>query len=94
MTETLPYGHLMDLEPENILLPDYAILAYAVCAMEQDSCGWGGWIVEGMLRITSEKHDTMSGHMLLPSDSKQVCPCCGKITFRAFSRRFNIAAIC
>ena len=90
MTEKLPFAHLMDLEPEDVLLPNYAVLAYAVCAMEQESCGWGGWILESVLRATNEAHYFGTGDMPLPAYSRQICPRCGRVTFRTFSYRFNI----
>lgn len=94
MKKVLPYEHLKDIEPESVLLPDYAVLAYAVCAMDQDSCGWGGWIIEGVGKVTEQKHHTASGHLSLPADTKQVCPSCGKVTFRTFRYQFNIGEQC
>lgn len=59
--------------------PDYVLLTYAVCACDSDSCGWGGWILEGAFKDdSSRKRDGR----VLSGDYSQKCPQCGKNTFR------------
>jgi hypothetical protein len=76
------YRALLDLTLNDVEVPDYAWLTYAVCAVADDACGWGGWIIEGVFKITGERYPTGTGDKLLPSADEQVCPQCGKPTFR------------
>jgi hypothetical protein len=32
---------LIELREDQVPIPDYVWLSYAVCAVEEDSCGWG-----------------------------------------------------
>jgi len=48
------------------------IVTYAVCGVENESCGWGGWILESAKGLSGN----------LPSYTDQICPSCGKELFR------------
>lgn len=64
--------HLRQLKIQDLDTPDEAWLTYSVCACEDDSCGWQGWIVES----------ASSQGRQLPADNSQRCPVCGKTLFR------------
>lgn len=76
------FKHLLELESNDVETPDYVRLTYAVCACEKDSCGWGGWMIEAAFKRTEEKHPNASGDKVLSAMMDQVCPRCGKVTFR------------
>lgn len=40
------FEQLAELTKADIEIPDYVWLTYAVCVLEEDSCGWGGWMIE------------------------------------------------
>ena len=77
------YHQLTELTLQDIDVPDYAWLTYAVCTLTDDACGWGGWIIEGAFKKTGEHHATGTGGKLLPAaDYEQRCPRCGGTLFR------------
>lgn len=76
------FQHLIQTELEDVVLPDYLWLAYAVCACSPDACGWGGWMIEAAFRRTGERHPTATGDLLLSAVDQQVCPRCGRVTYR------------
>jgi len=76
------FKHLLELELSDIETPDYVWLEYAVCACEKDSCGWGGWMIGAAFKKTDEQHANPYGDKVLPAMMDQVCPECGKTTFR------------
>jgi hypothetical protein len=76
------FRHLIELELRDVEKPDYVWLTYAVCATEKDSCGWGGWMIEAAFKQTDGKHLTGTGDKVLSAAMDQVCPRCGKTTFR------------
>jgi hypothetical protein len=77
------YRDLLELTLTDVETPDYAWMTYAVCALTNDACGWGGWIIEAVFKETSEHHATGTGDKLLPSaDDMQTCPRCGRTLFR------------
>jgi hypothetical protein len=55
------FKHLIELELKDVETPDYVWLAYAVCAVEKDACGWGGWMIEAAFKKTGAKHPTGTG---------------------------------
>jgi hypothetical protein len=85
---------LMDLVPADLQLPDFAVLTYAVCVMDKYSCGWGGWLSEGVFlhgahcSIANAKGDTP-----LPSVTNQICPNCGLVLFRTDSGQLFIRSV-
>jgi hypothetical protein len=77
------FKHLLEIELSDVEAPDYVWLTYAVCACEKNSCGWGGWMIEAAFRKTEEKHPNPTGDKVLYAVmDEQVCPKCGKTTFR------------
>ena len=74
---------LMDLVPANLQLPDYAVLTYAVCAIDKSCCGWGGWLSEGAF-LTGALGPIINacGDTPLPFVTNQICPNCGLALFR------------
>lgn len=75
------FQKLLEIELKDVEVPDYVWLAYAVCACEKDSCGWGGWVVESVFKKDNKKHPNPTGDKVLPFDTGQICPMCGKNTF-------------
>ena len=63
---------LLETKREQVEEPETVWLAYAVCGIDTDSCGWGGWILE-----SAEAADRQ-----LPAYTLQVCPSCNKELFR------------
>lgn len=76
------HKHLLEPNPESVPRPDYVWLAYATCAMESESCGWSGWVVEAAYRRTGARLPTSTGDELLPSPGRDDCPLCGRALFR------------
>ena len=74
---------LMNLTPKDIELPDYAVLTFAVCALDADACGWGGWLSEGAFIMVPDGSGILqNGDNPLPSVTAQICPNCGRTLFR------------
>ena len=67
---------------DDVKSPDYIYLVYSVCCTEEDSCGWEGWMLESAYRKSTEKHATLTGDEILEASDDQICPRCGKTTFR------------
>ena len=72
MTFPLKFKYLLETTKKDIELPKTAWVTYAVCAVEQDSCTWRGWILESIKGENGE----------LFADNDQICPKCGKQMFR------------
>jgi hypothetical protein len=75
------FRHLIELTAEEVEMPDYLWLNYAVCAVTKEGCGWGGWMIESAFRRDGQKHPTGTGDRLLSAADEQVCPRCGRETF-------------
>lgn len=58
------------------LRPNEAELTFAVCGVEQQSCGWSGWILHVLVRRSGKDV------VLLPSDDSWKCPRCRMALFR------------
>jgi hypothetical protein len=73
----------LELTVNDVEVPDYAWLTYAVCGVTEEACGWGGWIIDSLFKVTEEHHATGAGYKALPSgDDMQRCPRCGRDLFR------------
>jgi hypothetical protein len=72
------FKDLLEIELQDVDRPDEAWLTYAVCAVEKDSCGWGGWMLEAALKDTGKD----GAFNALSASDEQVCPRCGRQTFR------------
>ena len=80
------FNERLELKKTDVVLPTAAWITYAVCGCEKDACGWEGWILESVRRKTGKKKEE------LRSDSRQICPECGKDLFRTeASLRFTPA---
>lgn len=77
------FKKLINLKKEEVEIPDYIWLTYAVCVVEDDACGWGGWMLEAAFKKKKpkEKTDDFDDRVLSAQD-EQICPVCGKETFR------------
>jgi len=76
------FQHLLEIERGDVPAPDYVWLVYAVCAVTAEGCGWGGWTIEAAFRRSDADHPTATGDELLPALDTQICPRCGRETFR------------
>ena len=76
------YQSLLEIRLGDVPTPDYVWLVYAVCAGSEDSCGWGGWMIEGAFEKSDEHQTTGTGDTLIHAQDEQVCPNCGRETFR------------
>jgi len=77
--------NLCDVAP-----PEHAWLEYAVCALDDDSCGWEGWMLGGVFKKAVDPHADPH-ESVLPNAPCFDCPNCGKALFRTFSARFDLA---
>jgi len=75
------FRHLIERTSAEVESPDYVWLAYAVCALTKEACGWEGWMIEAAFRRDGQKHPTGTGDRLLSAADEQVCPRCGRGTF-------------
>src|SRR4051812_48204403 len=76
------FASLLEIERGDVEAPDYVWMVYAVCAVSPEGCGLGGWMIEAAFKVTGERHATGTGDKLLSAMDEQVCPCCGRQTFR------------
>lgn len=77
------FKHLLEAELKDVEVPDYVILTYAVCACDEDACGWGGWMIEAAFKETDRKDwPTGTGDKYVMSNNEQRCPTCGRETYR------------
>lgn len=72
------FRSLVELRESQVTIPDHVWLSYAVCAVDEDSCGWGGWIIESAWKIVDEPQNEIE----VTADAQQRCPRCGKTLFR------------
>ena len=75
------FRHLLELTADDLDMPDYLWLTYAVCAVTAEGCGWGGWMIDAAFHRDGQKHATGTGDRLLSAVDEQVCPRCGHETF-------------
>jgi hypothetical protein len=66
------YKHLLEITLDQLEKPKKAVLTYAVCAYEDNACGWQGWIIEAIA----------SNEKFLPADTDQRCPVCNGLLYR------------
>lgn len=83
------FKHLLEIDKGEITTPSHVYATYCVCAINDDSCGWGGWTLEAVFSDPKSK----AGENLLHAQTDQVCPDCGGQTFRtAVSYRFDFSS--
>ena len=80
------FKKLLEISLNDVAIPDCIWLTYAVCAMEVESCGWGGWIIESAYKHNeadnSTEIDNKANIRVLDASDTQECPRCGKDLFR------------
>ncbi len=76
------FKKLLETSYNDIDLPDYSWIVYAVCGCDEDSCGWKGWIIDGIFKKDGHQHPTGTMDKSLPIAENQNCPICGKQLFR------------
>ena len=82
-------GALEDLTPDRLVIPDSVVFTYAVCSVEKDACGWGGWLLEAaFVNSDSEQSKPWGGKEPLPAVTHQICPRCGRGLYRTDSAQF------
>ena len=70
------FRKLIETTSNEVEQPDFVWLVYAVCACEEDSCGWAGWIIDGVFVRKDTSDSLLSSHLC------EACPKCGKPLFR------------
>lgn len=74
---------LQNLTISDVKSPDYAVLTYAVCSVDENACGWGGWMLEGAFETVASKKGVLeNGDNPSPSVTLQICPNCTGTLFR------------
>ena len=74
---------LQNLTIPSVKSPDYAVLTFAVCGVDENACGWGGWMLEGAFETGASKTGILeNGDNPLPSVTLQICPNCAGTLFR------------
>src|SRR5262249_27748635 len=68
------YKHLLELTKSDLVTPHHVWIAFFVCAIYKESCGWGGWMIDSVFSTAQE--NPPDG--LLASDSLPMCPKCGR----------------
>jgi len=83
------FRNLLEIEKESVTTPSHVWVTYCVCAVKQNSCGWGGWTLEAVFSDPNAK----AGESLLKAQTDQKCPVCGGETFRTgASFRFDLSS--
>ena len=77
---------LENLTANDVRVPDYAVLTFAVCTDPHKGCGWGGWLMEGAFEVSPNKSGVLAnGDHAMPSVNNQICPTCKATLFRTDS---------
>ena len=76
------FQKLLEIELKEVEVPDYIWLTFQVCSCEKDSCGWGGWAIDGAFKKDNKKYQNPTGDKVLSFVGDQICPRCGKETYR------------
>ena len=63
---------LLETTLADVEVPSHAWIVYAVFAVAPVSCGWGGWVLDGVFLAEGESRQ------LIPSHGTDHCPRCGK----------------
>ncbi len=70
------HSQLKDTKISDVDLPDFCFLCYAVCAGKKNSCGWGGWLLDGTFKSSDVQFNKKVFGRVLPNVSMQICPNC------------------
>ncbi|MEN6575954.1 MAG: hypothetical protein ABFD90_06385 [Phycisphaerales bacterium] len=76
------FKNLLEIKLKDVETPDHVWITYAVCAVEKNACGWGGWMIEAAFKKGEQRRATAGRDKLLPAMMDQICPRCGKSLFR------------
>ncbi len=76
------FQRLLEIKRHDVSALDYVWLVYAVCAVSENACGWGGWMIEAAFHVGDGTYPTSTGDALVPAQDQQICPRCGQETFR------------
>jgi len=83
----LKFKEKIERRADEVPRPKVLMLCYAVCAVEEDSCGWEGWTLDGVFSDYTRESKT-----ILPQTEID-CPVCSKPLFRTdIYYRFDLAA--
>jgi hypothetical protein len=61
---------LIELSESQVTIADFVWLSYAVCAVDEDSCGWCGWVIESAWKVVGEDRKEVE----VEADAEQRCP--------------------
>jgi hypothetical protein len=76
-------NQLQDITASDVHLPDYVVITYAVCSVDENACGWAGWLLEGAFAISEDSSGILSnGDNPMRSATLQICPNCRGTVFR------------
>ena len=70
----------METAEPHAVVPDEVWLSFALCVVEEDSCGWAGWIIESAWK--SRGTGGATDRRAVAAADSQKCPNCGKTSFR------------
>jgi hypothetical protein len=85
----LKFKHLLEIDKGDIKTPSHVWVTFCVCAVNNESCGWGGWTLEAVFSDSKAK----AGEHVLSSQTDQICPICGGGTFRTGATyRFDLSS--
>lgn len=78
-------ARIRELSKRTILLkpqetPWAVVVTYSICLEPPETCGWEGWILEGV--FNDRRGATGFGYEALPSKTDQVCYSCGGTLYR------------
>src|SRR6185437_9408189 len=76
------FRSLIETEEDQVAIPDYVWLSFAVCATEEASCGWGGWIIESAWKAHAHGNDEKKVEVEVEADTEQRCPRCNRLLYR------------
>src|SRR5689334_22688402 len=76
---------LIEIREDEVNIPDIVYLSYSVCAVGNESCGWGGWTIESAKRVMDDAEQEV-----FEADTGQKCPRCGRDLYRAITKQFRL----
>ena len=83
------FRHLIETKTGDVITPSHVWITYCACAVNRDSCGWGGWTLEAVFHDPKAK----AGEKVLDAQTDQLCPVCGGETYRTgASYRFDLSS--
>ena len=74
------FASILEPKTKDVIKPNRAFLEFAACGVTPKSCGWTGWIIEAVEKLTVRKG--VADRHILPADDECLCPKCGKAIYR------------